>query len=287
MLLTIFTPAYNRADKLENLYNILKKQTNKEYEWLIIDDGSIDETEKVVSEFLKSSSIQIRYRKKVNGGKHTAHNMAVDLAKGRWFMCLDSDDLLNEHALEILSKMMKKCQPNEGIVAYKSNQKNILLSNEFPRLQVVKDIYCLEQDYGCRGEFTLIYPTIILKNNKFPIFEGENFLTECVLYDKLKCRMRLLPEIIEICEYQEDGLTNNLNEIMKKNPAGYCLYFMQRIDMQKSLKNRVITIGKYLCFCMFAGEKRSVYNGKHKGLLRLSYPLGFVMWLYYKGLRGF
>ncbi|CVI73607.1 Hyaluronan synthase [Clostridiales bacterium CHKCI001] len=287
MLFTIFTPAYNRADKLRNLYNSLKGQPSKEYEWLIIDDGSIDETENVVSEFIISSSIHIRYVKKKNGGKHTAHNLAVDLAQGRWFLCLDSDDYLSEKAVDILIETIKKCEPSEGIIAYKCDQKNKLLSNEFPTVNMISNTYNLEKKYGCKGEFVLIYPTKLLQQNKFPVFEGEKFLTESILYDRLKCPMRLLPEIIEVCEYQVDGLSNNLNKIMKNNPAGYCLYFMQRIDMQESTKKQIITMGKYICFGIFAGKNKSAYTGKHKNLIKLCYPVGIATWMYYKIIRKF
>ena len=82
MLLTIFTPTYNRANKLENVYNSLKNQISSEYEWLIVDDGSIDNTKKIVEKFINDSLLNVRYIKKDNGGKHTAHNLAVDEAKG-------------------------------------------------------------------------------------------------------------------------------------------------------------------------------------------------------------
>lgn len=287
MLLTIFTPAYNRGDKLRQTYLSLESQIYTEFEWLIIDDGSSDDTEKVISELMKKSSMNIRYYKKENGGKHTAHNMAVDLAKGKYFMCLDSDDYLENNSIEALIYKIKQCGSQEGIIAYKCDQNRVLLSEKFPQEMSVPNIYSLNQEYNCMGEFVFVFPTELLKKNKFPIFAGERFLTESVLYDKINCRMNLLEKVIEVCEYQTDGLSNNLNEIMKKNPAGYCMYFMQRIDMQTTFRNRIVTIGKYLCFCMFAGEKRSVYNGKYKRLLRILHPLGIVMWLYYKVVRGF
>lgn len=287
MLLTIFTPAYNRADKIRRVFSSLEEQMNSECEWLVIDDGSKDNTNEVVSKFIEESSMNIRYYKKENGGKHTAHNMAVDLAKGKYFMCLDSDDYLENNSIEALIYKIKQCGSQEGIIAYKCDQNRTLLSKKFPQEMSVSNIYALNQEYNCMGEFVFVFPTELLKKNKFPVFAGERFLTESVLYDKMNCRMHLLEKVIEVCEYQTDGLSNNLNEIMKKNPAGYCMYFMQRIDMQTTFINRIITIGKYLCFCIFAGEKRSVYNGKYKRLLRLSYPLGIVMWLYYKGIRRF
>lgn len=287
MLLTIFTPAYNRADKLKQIYLSLEKQINNEFEWIIIDDGSEDDTEKVVTQLMKKSAMNIRYYRKENGGKHTAHNMAVDIALGEFFLCLDSDDHMSQNSVGKLLNAVKQCGSNHGIVAYKCDQNKKLLSDTFPEIEYVPSIYALKQDYNCKGEFAFVFPTELLKENKFPVFEGERFLTESVLYDKLSCKMYILPEVIEVCEYQTDGLSNNLNEIMKNNPAGYCLYFMQRIDMQNSFKDRVITIGKYICFSFFAGKKKSVYNGKYKNLSKISYPIGIAVWLYYKCVRKF
>ena len=97
--------------------------------------------------------------------------------------------------------------------------------------------------------------------------------------------MKLFPEIMEVCEYQEEGLSNNLNKIMKKNPAGYCLYFMQKIDMQNNLKKRIEMIGKYLSFCLLSGKKKTVYKGKYTSLVICCYLIGIIFWIYYKLVR--
>ena len=118
MLLSIFTPTYNRRNKLEQLYRSLKNQIDDECEWIIVDDGSTDATEKVILQFCNESVCNIRYIKKENGGKHTAHNLAVDIAKGDYFMCLDSDDFLQDQAIIKLLKFINTCENNEGIIAY-------------------------------------------------------------------------------------------------------------------------------------------------------------------------
>ena len=285
MLLSIFTPTYNRRNKLEQLYRSLKNQIDDECEWIIVDDGSTDATEKVILQFCNESVCNIRYIKKENGGKHTAHNLAVDIAKGDYFMCLDSDDFLQDQAIIKLLKFINTCENNEGIIAYKCEQSGKLLSDEFPLVDRIDNIYMLEKKYECRGEFTFVFPTHILRNNKFPVYSGEKFITESVLYDRLELRMKLFPEIMEVCEYQEEGLSNNLNKIMKKNPAGYCLYFMQKIDMQNNLKKRIEMIGKYLSFCLLSGKKKTVYKGKYTSLVICCYPIGIIFWIYYKLVR--
>ena len=289
MILTIFTPTYNRGTLLKRVFNSLLKQTENDFEWLIIDDGSSDNTKQIVNDFYSDAVFPIRYYKKINGGKHTAHNMAVNLAQGKYFVCLDSDDYLADNAIINVIKILEKCSSDEGIIAYKADEKGNLLSDRFPIELAITNTVELTSFYQCGGEFTLIYPTSVLKNNLFPVFEGERFITECVLYDRLSniCKMWLLPKVICVCEYQENGYSNNLNIMMKNNPAGYCLYFMQRIDLQLSRKDRVVYAGKYHCFKWFAKLESLDYNGTHKVLVMLCKPIGVFFGLYYKLFRDF
>jgi len=287
--LTIFTPTYNRANLLERVFQSLIKQSACDFEWLIIDDGSSDNTEDVVERYLANTSFSVRYFRKENGGKHSAHNFAINVAKGDYFMCLDSDDQLSDDAIESLFPCLNNCDINSGIIAYKADKQGNLLSNTFPNGIVITNTVDLTIKYCCDGEFTLIYPTQLLRKNPFPIFENERFITECVLYDRLSdfCDMRLLPKVMCICEYQEEGYSNNINTIMKNNPAGFCLYYMQRIDLEINQFRRMIASGKYQCFRIFAKDNKSNYNGKHRILVLFSRPLGIAFAVYYKLFRSF
>ena len=289
MRLTIFTPTYNRANKLDRLYQSLLRQSSLEFEWLIVDDGSTDDTETVVSAFQSSrAAFPIRYIKQENGGKHRAYNKALELAEGAYFFCVDSDDWLADDAAENILKACEGLDEKLFIAAYKQDEQGKRLSTAFPSIRECT-LRELSDKYRCSGEYSLIFPTELARRFPFPVFDGEKFITESVIYDRIGAvaDVCLLPQVITICEYQEDGLSNNLNLVMKKNPAGYCLYFMQRIDLAASLKERIITAGKYNCFCMFAGEQKSKYNGKHKHLVRLTKPLGTLFRTYYVRKRGF
>jgi len=287
MKLTIFTPTYNRADKLHQIYkSLLKQNTTDDFEWLIIDDGSSDNTEEIVQTYLDNPAVHARYYRKENGGKHTAHNMALDLARGDYFMCLDSDDYLEDNALsKVFSALdaLITC----GLIAYKALADRTLISNEFPERAQVESTYALSSKYNCHGEFVLIYPTETFRQHPFPVFRGEKFVTECVVYDQIQCPMRLLPEIVQICEYQPEGLSRSVDRVMKTSPAGYCVYFMQRIDLQESFSKRLFVAGKYNCFCHFAKQQRTRYQGRHKLLVFAAKPVGILFWLYYKLIRKF
>lgn len=287
MKLTIFTPTYNRADKLHRVYESLIDQTSYDFEWLIIDDGSADNTESIVQSFLDEKHFPVRYVKQKNGGKHRAYNRALELAQGDWFFCVDSDDWLADGAIEKILDFVYY-REDKLIFAYKKDEKGTLLSDEFPEKMAQISLRKLNDDCHCNGEFSIIFRTDFARRFPFPVFEGENFITEAVIYDRMASveKVSLLSQVITICEYQEDGLSNNLNRIMRANPAGYCLYFMQRIDIQKTMLQRIITAGKYQCFCRFSGKQRSEYIGNHPVMVTLAKPLGLLFLLYYKILRG-
>lgn len=288
MKLTIFTPTHNRADKLNRVYKSLRGQYSFDFEWLIIDDGSTDDTETLVQSFLSEKYFFVRYYRQENGGKHRAYNRALKMAQGDWFFCLDSDDWLAKDAIEQIMTYINKEDKRRFIVAYKMDEKGMQLSDNFPCIHSCK-LKELDQKYHCNGEYSMIFPIELARKFPFPLFEGERFVTESVVYDRLGAAsdVTLLPRVLTVCEYQEDGLSNNLNQIMKNNPAGYCLYFMQRIDYYETFLQRFITAGKYQCFCRFAGKQKSKYIGKHPVMVTLAKPLGLLFLLYYKILRGF
>lgn len=287
-MLTIFTPTYNRADRLHRVYESLLGQSNRDFEWLIIDDGSTDPTEQVAREFMKQNAIDIRYVKKKNGGKHTAHNLALKLARGEYFICVDSDDWLAENAVAEILGCVQDRKPRFAL-AYKQEINGKLLSSEFPKGVVQIDLLKLNEEYHCGGEFSMIFRTDFARQFPFPVFEGESFITEAVIYDRMAMteNVYLLPRVMTVCEYQENGLSYNLNRIMKNNPAGYCLYFVQRIDLQPTLLRRIVMAGKYKCFCRFAGKRKTPYKGQHGVLVAMCAPLGWAFGLYYKRVRGF
>lgn len=291
-MLTIFTPTYNREKLLEKVYNSLIRQTCLDFEWLIVDDGSTDNTKIIVNKFIDEGKICVRYIKKDNGGKHTAHNVAVKNAYGDLFLCLDSDDILTEQAVEIIINNQRELLKDDcGFICYKAELSGKLLSTAFKdNLKKHCGLFELNRKYHIVGEFALVFKTEILKNFLFPVFENEYFIGESVLYDQLEqkgYKFCPLPIVIEICEYQKDGLSSNFNKIMKNNPAGYCLYFMQRIDLQKNFLLKLIISSKYHAFCFLAGKNKTKYVGKNGFFVRCTIPIGLICWLYYKVIRKF
>lgn len=289
MKLTIFTPTYNRAATLPRLYQSLLAQSCCDFEWLIVDDGSTDETGSLVRCFTGEGRFPVRYRRKENGGKHTAYNLGLELAEGALFFCVDSDDLLAPDGVERILSAAVELSADQGIVAYKQDMSGKCLSGSFPEGLRLCRFHELATVHGCGGEFSLIFPVEVARKFPFPVFEGERFVTESVVYDRIspQCLMLALPHAVTICEYQQDGYSSNTDRIMSRNPSGYCLYFMQRIDLMQGLKARLICAGKYWCFRFISGNKALHYRGKHRGAVLAGWFAGLVFRVYYKLIRGF
>lgn len=288
-MITVFTPAYNRAGTLPRLYESLLAQSCMDFEWLIVDDGSVDHTSEVVKGFTGNGKFPVRYVYKENGGKHTAYNHALQEAHGEYFWCVDSDDLLAPSAIEAVLRVAAQLQENEGICSYKTDMGGTLLGGPFPEKVRTAGLLELNNRYGCKGEFALTFSTAFARKYPFPVFEGERFVTESVVYDRMEKEgtLVLLPEITNICEYQKEGYSNNLNNIMKNNPSGYCLYYLQRAALMPSLISRLVCAGKYWCFKWMCGSKQIKRTGTGRLLLICGIPLGLLFRLYYKVVRKF
>ncbi len=285
MFLTIFTPTYNRAKLLFRLYKSLCSQSSKNFEWLIIDDGSNDDTEQVVSLFIAEQKLNIRYIKKENGGKHTAHNRAIAEANGELFFCVDSDDWLVPNAVELIETYSKQLQHSDyAIVGYKSLENGTLLCREFRNQAGHIGFYSLAQQ-GITGEFSIVMKTDAIRKKPFPVIAGEKFSTEAVLYDAMDledCTVCPCPHVLTVCEYQEDGLTSNIYASLANNPTAYQIYHMQRIDLVKSSKERARHAIQYQAFRHLSKNSDYLYAGKHCLLVRLAYLPGLLGAFYYQ-----
>lgn len=231
-LITVFTPTYNRGYTLDNLFNSLLVQTNKNFEWLIVDDGSTDNTENIVNGFREVSTFKIRYIKKKNGGKHTAINCGVDLADGFLFFIVDSDDQLTKDAIEKLYKWeqsLEKKKDFAGISGNKGDVSGNLLGSTFKGNYI--DATNIERrENNILGDKAEAYYTSVLKKFPFPEIEGENFMTEAIVWDKIAAsglKVRWFNDIIYIVEQREDGLIAQGNSRYANNPKGYAMYVMQ------------------------------------------------------------
>lgn len=241
MRITVFTPTYNRGYIIENLYHSLKRQTFHDFEWIVVDDGSIDDSKELFSRLSREDSFfPIQYIRVENGGKHRAINIGVSLASGELFLTVDSDDYLADDALEKIDRIEKTIQADErgcfcGVCGQKGYSSGVPIGKTYQG--DILDITVLERPkYHIDGDKAEVFYTEILRQYPFPEFEGENFMTECVVWDKIASdgyKMRFFNDIIMICNYLEDGLTVQGNSLLYRNPKGYGLYIYQSIKYGK------------------------------------------------------
>ncbi len=253
-LITIFTPTYNRASLLPRLYKSLTRQTNKEFVWIVVDDGSSDDTSRIVQEWVNEKVISIKYIFQQNAGKMKAHNRGVKECQTELFMCLDSDDYLSDDCVEQIYFHWKKYKENpllSGMVAYR---KMIGCTQSFfPNLEF-SQLHYLHLSY--KGETALVFRTSILSQNPFPEFEGEKFISEGSVYDKLdqEYLLAVIPEYWMLCEYQEEGYTTNSLKVLMNSPRGWAFNAKQRYTFfGDNIKEKIRWMSTYVCASLLAG----------------------------------
>lgn len=256
MKISILTPTYNRKKLLKRLYNSLLENSKYEVdiEWLIMDDGSTDNTKETVKEFIKENKIKIKYYKQKNQGKMSAINKLVTEATGDLIIDCDSDDYFTNNAFEIIKEEYNKYKNEEniyGLCFLKYNQNNNNMGNEFKNIKTTMfDLYFKE---GETGEKAIVFFSNIRKKYKHELEHNERFVTEARMYHKMdeKYKIICINKPVMICEYQEEGYTKNIEKQFKENPYGYYEYFkeiLQRDMKGVNFKKRLYVIKHYILF---------------------------------------
>lgn len=247
--LTIFTPTYNRAYILPQLFDSLLAQTNKNFEWLIVDDGSSDNTKNLIENFKSKADFKIIYIYQENQGKHVAINTALSHIKTAYFATVDSDDFLQKNGIEIVEKKIPSINQENKIIGIASPI-NILNNTARNKKDIDRDIAVttneLKFKYGYEGELTLIFKTDLAKKFEYPIFKGEKFMLESVVFDRMDSDYKFLYINAPIvnAEYREDGLTAQGKKLLLNNPQGSALAYKQKMNNNKIPLNHRKTFAK-------------------------------------------
>lgn len=241
--LTIFTPSYNRAHTLKRLYDSLCNQTNQNFEWIVIDDGSSDNTERLLQSLINENKIYIRYFKTENGGKHRAINKGIELAASEWFYIVDSDDFLPEDAVNkviVQIEELKAMPDNDvfagicGLRSYYSTDTPIVNVTRFNHV-IDSDFISFRQDMKIKGDMAEVIKTSVFKEFPFPEFDGEKFMNESIVWNQIaeRYKIRFIPETIYYCEYLPDGLTHNVRRIHRESPKGAMLVYNEILKSRR------------------------------------------------------
>lgn len=282
--ITVFTPTYNRAHTLHRCYDSMKRQTCKNFKWLIIDDGSEDGTRELVESWKKAKNdFEIRYVYKENGGMHTAHNLAYQLIDTELNVCIDSDDYLADDAIESILNLWS-IEGNEkyaGIIGLDADFHNNIIGKRFPeglKTTTVSGYYAK----GGTGDKKLVYRTDLMKKYpEYPVFEGEKYVS--LGYKYLLCdqeyELLVMDRILCLVEYQEDGSSKNMLRQYLKNPRGFA--FIRKVDMKydKTVKRKFITCVHYVSSSILAKNKYFIQESPNKGMTIAAIPFGIgLIW---------
>lgn len=233
MLLTIFTPTYNRGYILRALFESLCSQTCFDFEWLIVDDGSTDDTSNLITGLQSlPSNFEVRYYKQSNGGKHRAINYGLRLAKGELFYIVDSDDRLTPDAVAWIKEEYESIKDDDrfaglsGIRVYPEGNK-IGGGIDFGKIDAtaieIRDKYKIE------GDQAEVFKTEILRKFPFPEFKGEKFCPEALVWFRIaqKYMLRYCHKAIYICDYLPDGLTAKIANLRHQSPLASLTYYSE------------------------------------------------------------
>ncbi len=228
---TVFTPTYNRGHLLGDLYASLRRQTCRDFEWVIVDDGSTDDTEALVAAWQQDDlDFEITYLKVPNGGKQRAINRGLDLAKGKFFFIADSDDQLTDVAIERIAAYTATIQDQTGfagVAGLKGRKTDGTVIGSRPNKPFVDCTNLERKRCHLLGDKAEVYKTDVLRAYRFPEIEGERFVTECVIWDQIAYdgyQLRWFDEIIYLGDYLPGGLTDAGQSLYHKNPVGYLIF---------------------------------------------------------------
>ncbi len=287
-VLTVFTPAYNRAHTLVRTYESLKNQSCKEFIWLIIDDGSTDNTAELVKQWQdEEAGFEIQYIYKENGGMHTAHNTAYENIKTELNVCIDSDDCMPFDAIESILKKWKdvKSKGYAGIIGLDDNMSNGEIIGTGFTSGLTETTLSGYYSSGGKGDKKLVYRTDVIKSYPpYPVFEGEKYVALAYKYRLIDqdYKLSVLDKVLCNVEYQENGSSATMFKQYLKYPKGFA--FWRKICMQypESKTRLIIDNIHYVSSCIIAKDKDIVKNSPQKLLTVLCIPLGLLLTIYIK-----
>lgn len=286
MMITVLTPTFNREGVLRSLWDSLQKQTVKDFEWLVVDDGSTDGTKDLITQLQEKSDFPIRYIYKNNGGKHTALNVGIQTICSELTFIVDSDDCVTDDAVESILKIHKKYRSQNSICGY-------AFLRAFPDGKVNGKKFDVDEKIGSyidvrvNGDDTgadkaEVFKTHCLKEFPFPEYPNEKFLGEDLVWVRMarKYQMVHINKAIYIGNYLEDGLTNNRRKHNIASPIG-CMHRAEEF-MESDLKTRYRIKGglQYIVYGRFAGVKvvDLIRKSRHKVLAALCIPGGLFLY---------
>lgn len=281
MQVSVFTPTYNRAHLLLRLYEALCKQTFRDFEWVIVDDGSVDDTKNLILSFLnrEGTFFPIRYFYQENGGKHRAINRGVKEAQGELFFIADSDDMLPPDALEKVARVYDDIKDDAffaGVCGLDADFKGQLIGSGLPKSVIDDTSINIRYKYGVTGDMKEVFRTDVLKEFPFPEIDGENFCPEILVWNRIaaKYKLRFFNQIAYQAEYQADGITSSIIKARMNSPIASMMTYTEMLGYNIPFIQKLKASINYwrFCFCTKTAEKPQL-GWRYYWTM----PIGFLM----------
>lgn len=233
--ITILTPTYNRASLLPRLFDSLLRQTNRDFEWIVVDDGSTDDTREVVANLKEKcgGAFPMGYVYKANGGKHMAINIGAERARGELLFIADSDDLLTDDALETVANSWHDISDDKSFAGIAgldiAMDTREVIGSGLPQEHIDCNAIDIRYRHHVTGDMKEVFRTEVLREFPFPEFAGERFCPEQLVWFRMarRYRLRYINKPIYIADYQPDGITAGITKARMRNPSASMLTYAE------------------------------------------------------------
>ena len=284
-LITVFTPTYNRKQCIDKCYQSLCNQSSFNFEWLVIDDGSNDDTGSLIKQWQREQkNFVIRYFWKRNGGLHSAYNKGIELARTELFVCIDSDDWMPEDAIEKIETIWKKINNKNyaGIMGIDCYQNGICVGDKFP--EDIQEMYLYEKmtKYHLNGDKKIIHRTAWLKEvAPMPSFQDEKYFNPSYMMYQLDKfgKLYVVNECLCIVDYQPDGMSSNIYMQYRNSPNSFAETRKLYLSFpEQSIEFRFRQYIHYISSCILAKNlKRGIQEAPEKWMAVIAIPFGWIL----------
>lgn len=287
--ISILTPTYNRGKLLLPLYDSLKNLTFEDFEWLIVDDGSEDDTEQYalswIEHNIENAEFPIRYIKKSNGGKHTAINRGVREASGELILILDSDDTLPADSLATIAQYYEQCKGYKdcaGVCGLMAHHDGQLIGTGFPKDPMYESalLFRYAEKGNVTGDLLEVYKTSVMREFPFPEIENEKFCPESLVWNRIANKYKLFcfNKVIYYRDYLDGGLTSKIVRIRMNSPIASTMTYAEMLDYNISLKWKIRSAINYWRF-KYCISNKALKAPDVKWYWRLFQIIGLLMHL--------
>lgn len=283
--LTVFTPTYNRAYTLHLCYESLQRQTCQDFVWLIIDDGSTDNTRELVARWCEEGIVPIRYHYQPNQGMHGAHNTAYELIDTELNVCIDSDDYLADDAVEIILNFWREHGGNHvaGIVGLDATPQGEIIGTKLPTHLKQSTFSALYIKHKVRGDKKIVYRSELTRAcPPYPLFEGENYgplSYKFIMIDQLY-PLLLLNEVLCHVEYRADGSSLNIINQYKRNPRGFSFFRKIAMTYSPTFRDKLRESIHYVSSSIMLRNRRFLLESPCKFVTLLAIPFGILLYMF-------